>query len=123
MSRPDAQNRELVAAKACDDIAFGDGRAQPTGHFNQDRVAGRVAERIVDDLEVVEIEEQHRHGLIRLPAGDRFREFGVKHQSVEQAGQGIVRGKIGDLLARLLACRNVLQRHESGARRPPLWPL
>ena len=35
-----------------------DARPEPVGDGDQQPVAGRVAERVVDDLEVVEVEEQ-----------------------------------------------------------------
>ena len=39
------------------------GAAQALGDLDQQPVAGLVAEAVVDDLEVVEVEEEHRHAL------------------------------------------------------------
>ena len=53
-----ADDDELVAAEAGDQVAGAHGGAQPVGHLDEQLVAGGVAERVVDDLEVVEVEEE-----------------------------------------------------------------
>ena len=58
-----AQHGELVAAEAGDHVAVADGAAQPLRDLDQQAVAGLVAEAVVDDLEVVEVEEQHGDAL------------------------------------------------------------
>ena len=57
--------RELVAAEARDDVGRAHRGAQPVGHRHEQAVAGRVAEAVVDHLEAVEVEEQHRDALVR----------------------------------------------------------
>ena len=52
------QHGELVAALASGDVAGPDCARQPLGDLDQQPVAGSVAQRIVDDLEVVEVKEQ-----------------------------------------------------------------
>ena len=52
------QDRELVAAEAGHEVALADRPGDPLGDRDEQRVAGRVAERVVDDLEVVEVDEQ-----------------------------------------------------------------
>ena len=54
------QNAELVAAEAREGVAFAQARAQQRGYLAQQLVAGRVPARVVDDLELVEVEVQHR---------------------------------------------------------------
>ena len=54
------QDRELVAAQPGDEVAVADRAGDPLGHGDEERVAGGVAERVVDDLEVVEVDEQDR---------------------------------------------------------------
>ena len=54
------QNHEFVAAQARDDIVLARAFAQAFGNLDQQLVARGMAERIVDDLETVEIDEQHR---------------------------------------------------------------
>ena len=63
-----AEDRELVAAEARDQVALADRAAQALGDLDQQPVAGLVAEAVVDDLEVVEVEEQHRDARHRSPA-------------------------------------------------------
>ena len=52
------QDPELVAAEAGDDVAGAQVGAQPRRHRAQQLVAGVVAEAVVDQLEVVEVEEE-----------------------------------------------------------------
>ena len=52
------QDPELVAAEAGDDVAGPQVGAQPRRHRPQQGVAGVVAEAVVDQLEVVEVEEE-----------------------------------------------------------------
>ena len=53
------QHRELVAAEAGRHRVAGQGLAESLGHPDQQLVADRVAEAVVDGLEVVEVDEQH----------------------------------------------------------------
>ena len=53
------QHGELVAAHARDGVARAQRRVEPQRDGLQQLVAGLVAERVVDDLEAVEVEEQH----------------------------------------------------------------
>ena len=53
------QHGELVAAQARGQIVLAQRRPQPLGDGHEQRVAGGVAERVVDALEVVQVEEQH----------------------------------------------------------------
>src|SRR5215211_4859642 len=77
-------------------------RAQPFGKFNQQRVAGRVSERIVDVLEVIEIEKQQRE-LFAPAIVDRLVDQLAQLRTVRQPGQHVMIGKPGDLGAGLLA--------------------
>ena len=52
------QDPELVAAEAGDDVAGAQVGAQARRHRPQQGVAGVVAEAVVDQLEVVEVEEE-----------------------------------------------------------------
>ena len=61
------QDRELVAAEPGDGVAGPQGRLQPARDGDQQAVADVVAERVVDELEAVEVQEQHG------PAGFRPR--------------------------------------------------
>jgi len=52
-------DRELLAAGAAGDIGEADAVAQDAGELDQDGVAGRMAEAVVDELETVEVEQEH----------------------------------------------------------------
>ena len=51
---------ELVAADPRDDVLVAEAFGQPLGGGAQENVAGIVAERVVDVLEVVEVEQDQR---------------------------------------------------------------
>ena len=53
-------DRELVAAQPCENIDVSNATAHPLGHGLEQLVAGRVTERVVDALEMIEIEIQDR---------------------------------------------------------------
>ena len=55
-----AQDRELVAAEARDGVLGARRFAQALGRLREHHVAGLVAQRVVDELEAVEVDEQHR---------------------------------------------------------------
>ncbi len=52
------QDRELVAAQAPDHVGLGDHLGEPRRHRLEQQVADRVAERVVDRLEQVEVEDE-----------------------------------------------------------------
>ena len=66
------EHEELVAAVAREQPVRALDPAQARGDPAQQAVAGRVAQRVVDELEVVEIDGEQRHGLV-APAGARRR--------------------------------------------------
>jgi hypothetical protein len=53
------EDRELVAAEARRGVARAHARGQALGDLDENLVAGRVAERVVDRLGVVQVGEQH----------------------------------------------------------------
>ena len=57
-----ADDDELVAAEPRDGVGGPHGGGHPAGERDQQRVAGGVAEEVVDALEVVEVDEQHGRG-------------------------------------------------------------
>ena len=72
---------------------------EPLGDGGQQQVADRVAERVVDVLEAVEIEEQH--GELAVPpmrAGDRLSDAIGEQRPVGQAGQRVVVSHVHDAL-------------------------
>jgi len=105
------QDRELVAAHAGHRVVRADREDETRGHFLQQRVADRVPEGIVDQLELIEIEEHHPpRGVMALGVRERDVDAIAKEQTVGQAGQRIVVGLILHLLLRRLAIGDVDDR-------------
>ena len=91
------QDRELVAAEPGDGVAGPQGRLQPARDGDQQPVADVVAERVVDELEAVEVQEQHRRAGGRaaaLRAPDRLRQAVQEQHAVGQPGQRVVQGVV-----------------------------
>ena len=92
------QDRELIAAETSHEVAVAHRRRDPLGDRDQKRVAGRVAERVVDDLEVVEVDEQDgRHRLaLRQVLGRRQDAFegDLEHAPVRGAGERVPFGEV-----------------------------
>nr|WP_239002946.1 hypothetical protein [Rhodovastum atsumiense] len=54
---------ELVAAEPGEGVGLAQFRLQPGGDGAEQRIAGRVAERVVDFLETIEVDQQHGEAL------------------------------------------------------------
>ena len=106
---------ELLATEATDRVAAPHHRAQPLGGRGQHAVALGVAVGVVDDLEVIEIEQDHGD---RIPVGQRLAQPLVAGAMVEQPGQPVA----PDLLAQRVALAGGVVR-ERGHRREPLDEL
>jgi len=79
------QHGELVAAEPCRGVAVAEAAHQPLGHLAEHAVAGLVAQRVVDDLEVVDVDEQH---VDRVAAGPQRLVHAVdEERAVRQAGE------------------------------------
>ena len=85
------QHAELVAADARDEVVAAHAGAQARGDHLQQRVADVVAERVVHLLEVVEVEEQQRRGLLVAPrVRHRLARALGEHRAVGQPGERVV---------------------------------
>ena len=72
--------------------------------LEQDPVAGRVAEAVVDGLEVVEVDEQHRHpDAVAQGPRDRVADALVEQRPVGEVRDRVVEGLVGELLLERLA--------------------
>ena len=81
---------------------------QPPRELDQHLVARRVAEAVVDGLEVVEVEEDHRRRPAVAPAaGDRLPHLLGEHRAVGEPGDGIVERLVGELRLERLALADV----------------
>lgn len=65
-------NGELVSSKPRYRVASPDARSQPPSNAPQKHVADRVPQRVVDRLEAIEVEAQHRGALASRQAGQRL---------------------------------------------------
>ena len=98
---------ELVAAEAGDHVAGAQHAAQPLGDDLEQAVAGAVAERVVDDLEVVEVDEQDRDlERLRRRRSPRCRRC-RKKRAVREPGQRVVVRLVVELALDALALGDV----------------
>ena len=117
------EERELVAAEARDRVALADVLLDALGDLAEQLVADGVAQRVVDDLEAVEVEEEHGEPLVvavRLGHGER--QAVAEEEPVRQVGQRIVEGEVLDLLLGPLALGDV-DRRALDDRQPAVRPL
>ena len=85
------QDGELVAADAGHELGVGHAGLQPRADLAQEPVAGLVAERVVELLEVVEVDQQQRElGLVGAGGGGRVLEAGEQAAAVGEPGQRVV---------------------------------
>ena len=111
----DLQDGELVAAHARDGVGLAHEHAQPLGDHLQQLVAGGMAERVVDGLEVVEVEQVRGDDLAALDAGKRLLQPLVEQHAVGQAGQRIVMRHVRDLGLGAALLGDVLMRRDRAA--------
>ena len=90
LRRADLDHRKFVAAEPRDQVGLAHALTQPQGHDAQQFVADRVAERVVDGLEAVEVDAQQGHRLARAAQADRLVQPLAKAHPVRQAGQLVV---------------------------------
>jgi hypothetical protein len=94
------QHRELVAAESDKRLGVDAAGTQPVRHRRQQPVAGLVPERVVDLLEVVQVQQQHRGGATFRRRGEWARggQHALGHlgeqQPISQPGQRIVPGTV-----------------------------
>ncbi len=91
-------DRELVATKPRDKIGLPDAAPEASGHDLQQLIADMMPERIVDALELVDVDIKQRELL--APAGSpqfAFDLFAEQHP-VRQIGQRVIMREVGDLL-------------------------
>ena len=93
-----AQHDELVAAEAGDGVARrARSRAEPAGHLDEQLVAGGVAERVVDDLEAVEVDEEDDDVFASaVGPGERLAQPVEQERAVGQPGERVVEGVVGE---------------------------
>ena len=101
-----ADDDELVAAEAGHEVVGPDGVGEAVGHGQEEFVAGLVAEGVVDELEVVEVDEQHRHR--RFGPVQLVPQHLPQEAPVGEAGEAVVGGVVGQGLLQEAALGDVL---------------
>ena len=109
-----ADDDELVATEAGDQVSGAHRGAQPGRHLDEQLVAGGVAEGVVDDLEVVEVEEEAGQAAGAGP--EALGHVLGQQRAVGQPGQRVVVGLVGELRLEGQPVGDVLDRaDEAGA--------
>ena len=111
------QHRELVAAEPGRHRVGREDLAEPLGHADEQLVADRVAEAVVDGLEVVEVDEQHA-GRPPVPRIDRLVDQLGEHRAVGEAGERVVERLVAEVVLELLADGDVTGVEHDALRRP-----
>src|SRR5438105_4746339 len=83
--------------------------AEPEGYRLQERVADRMAERVVDFLEMIEIEAEYRELVAALGQPQRLLALFAGQRPVRQIGQRVMARHMRDLLLGLLPLGDVLE--------------
>jgi hypothetical protein len=117
------QHAEFIAAKALDHVRSAYLRDELACHRLEQRVAGRLAVRIIDRLEAVEIDiDQRRVGSIALDIGERALELTLEAASIEYVVQRVEIGtqfEFGDSGVGYSQLALAAQfRHRAGSRAP-----
>ena len=106
------EDEELVASLAGDYVGGARRALKASRDRAQELVAGRVAEAVVDQLEVVQVDEEDAgRALLSGTAVERLVQPLLEGDAVGQAGERVVEGDVLELAARLL---------EGVGRLPPL---
>ena len=102
------ENHEFVAAETGDDVVLANGGGQTRGDLAQEFVADRVAERVVDRLEAIEIEKQDRDLSAARDRDQRLANLVEQRGAIDEAGEGVVMGEEFDSLLGPTPLRDVL---------------
>jgi hypothetical protein len=95
-----AQHRELVPAQTSHRVPRADGLLEAVADLHQQEVAGVMPQGVVDRLELVQVEEDHRHralGRAVLP-GQSHVQAVAEQGTVRQVGEDVVQGAPTQLL-------------------------
>ena len=110
---------EFIAAKAGDEILRTDRLAQPLRHALQELVADQMSQRVVDALELVDVDIEDREF---APLGFQQQPFrmALEQRTVRQIGQRVVMGEMFDPGLVAPPFRDVFQCRGPAAVRRPL---
>ena len=110
------EHDEFVAAEAGDKILGPQHFAQAVGDRAQQLVAAGMAERVVDLLELVEVDEQQRRQLIgALLGGKQAADLVAEIDPVGQRGEFVVARQMADARFGVAPLGDVFQEHDGAA--------
>ncbi len=102
------EDGKLVAAKSGDGVRGTSAGKEPLGRGDQQPVAFGVTETVVDPLEVVEVEEEHRdRPPLALGESQRVAHAVAEERAIRQTGERIVKGLMRELLFQALPLADV----------------
>ena len=110
-----AHEDELVAADPTDDVVVAQRGPEPTRYGAERLVADRMADPVVDLLELVHVEEGHGDRLTPVWIGQEQLQAFVHAGAIEELGHGVVRRLMGERELGLVALGDVEHRpgHDS----------
>ena len=99
------QNCKLVGAEVGHRITRADAHSEAFREGDQDLVSRRVAEAVVDPLEIIEVEEQKNDRVPRGPAaGEGVADAVEQQRAVRKAGEGVVQRLVVGWVGELALC-------------------
>ena len=101
------QDPELVGADSRHHVASRHDLPQPATDHAQDVVTRAVPERVVEQLEVIDVEREHGDGAPRRAALQRLVDLVAKGDPVREVRDGVVGPQVGEPLLHLLAVGHV----------------
>jgi hypothetical protein len=105
---------ELVAAQARDGVFVAEQAPQAAGDLAEQQVAHVVAEVVVDRLEVVQVDEEHRHlGVVAAGAAQHAVDAVGQQGPVGQAGEAVEVGLVPHLLVLAAQLGDVGEQHHA----------
>ena len=117
------QHRELVTAEPCREIGLTQPGAQPLADRGQEAISHVVTERVVDELEAVEVEEHH--GVAQLGRlaglGDGQAQPLQEQLAIGQSRHLVVQRALAQQLLHLFARLDVVDRADDARRRTLRW--
>jgi len=108
---------ELVAAEAAEQVVVAQALVQARGGRLEQRIAGGVAEGVVDGLEAVQVDEQHRQRAAAIARHlDGIGGLLAQQHPVGQAGEQVVMGQQFDALVGFALAGDVTEQHHEPRR-------
>ena len=109
------EHDELVAAEAGDEILRPQHLAQAVRHRAEQLVAAGMAERVVDLLELVEVDEQQRGHVVAALGRQQAPDLVAEIDAVRQGGEFVVAGQVADPRLGVAPLGDVLEQHHGAA--------